>query len=173
MFGTASDSLSGVTQCLLLANLSMIMPSSTKWLLWNSRAVDSVYKAYTFRDNVWPVWLTQFTYAFKLSAFWIILQVLMSPRIVKKWLNLIKHQEGAQSLQNPKRHIPPVSLLLWRKITAIHCFVLALGLQLWSVRQWDKILIFGDFKKILYLATSKRFRVFKDVFHVRWTNIIP
>jgi len=30
-----------------------------------------------------------------------------------------------------------------------------------------------DFFKILYQATSKLFRVFKDTFHVRWINIIP
>ena len=36
---------------------------------------------------------------------------------------------------NPKRHIPLVSLLLWRKIVAMHCFVWPLGLRLWSVSQ--------------------------------------
>jgi len=52
---------------------------------------------------------------------------------------------------------------------AVHPFVWALGLQLWSVRQWDgkkkkKILTVGDFLKILYQATSKRFRVLKIYF---------
>jgi len=46
----------------------------------------------------------------------------------------------------------------------MHCFVSALGLQLWSVRQWDEILTFGDFFKILYTATSKLFRVLKMYF---------
>jgi len=38
--------------------------------------------------------------------------------------------------RKPKRHIPLVSLLLWRKMVAVHPFVWALaGLLLWSVRQ--------------------------------------
>jgi len=42
-----------------------------------------------------------------------------------------------------------------------------------AVRQGNEILTFGDFLKILYQATSKRFRVIKDIFNVRWINIIP
>ena len=38
----------------------------------------------------------------------------------------------AHTRRNPKRRIPPVSLLLWRKMVTVHCFVWALGLQLWS-----------------------------------------
>ena len=34
--------------------------------------------------------------------------------------------------QNPKRYISLVSLLLWRKIAAVRCFVRHLGLQMWS-----------------------------------------
>jgi len=44
------------------------------------------------------------------------------------------------------------------------------------VRKEDEIqcsFTFDDFLKILYQATSKRFRIFKDVFHIRWINIIP
>jgi len=48
-------------------------------------------------------------------------------------------------------------------MVAVHPFVWALGLRLWSLRQRDEILTFGIFKKILYQATSKRFRVFKDM----------
>jgi len=61
--------------------------------------------------------------------------------IVKKtWLNLIKHQwkakaHRAYTYRNPKRHIPPVSLLLWHNVMAMHCFISALGLRLWSVRR--------------------------------------
>jgi len=39
-----------------------------------------------------------------------------------------------------------------------------------AVRQNFNLAIFF---KILYQATSKLFRVFKDIFHVRWINIIP
>ena len=34
--------------------------------------------------------------------------------------------------QNPKRHISLASLLLWRKIVAVRCFVWHLDLQMWS-----------------------------------------
>jgi len=44
--------------------------------------------------------------------------------------------------RNPKRRIPLVSLLLWRKMVAVHPFIWVLGLWLWSVRQWDEILTF-------------------------------
>jgi len=58
-------------------------------------------------------------------------------------------RKGVSTDQNPKRHIPLVSLLLWRKIVAVHPFVGALGLRLWSVseavRQEDEILTFDDF----------------------------
>ena len=54
--------------------------------------------------------------------------------------------------RNPKRHIPLVSFLLWHKMVAVHPFIWALGLRLWSVsevvRQRDEILTFGDLKKI-------------------------
>jgi len=83
---------------------------------------------------------------------------------------MIKGTNEAQSSltrRNPKRHIPLVSLLLWHKMVAVHPFVWTLGLWLWSVRQWDEILTFGDFLKILYQATSKRF---PDIFHIRWIN---
>ena len=76
----------------------------------------------------------------------------------------------AYTRRNPKRHIPPVSLLLCRKIVAVNYFVWALGLRLWSVRQagrqavrqWgselDEILSFGNFFKSLYPVTTKWFR---------------
>jgi len=70
----------------------------------------------------------------------------------------------AYTYQNPKRHIPLVSLLLWHKLVAVHCFISALGLRLWSVRQCDEILTFDNFFKILYSATSKRFHVLKMYF---------
>ena len=52
--------------------------------------------------------------------------------------------------RNTKRHILLVSLLLWRKMVAIRCFIWALALRLWSVRQWVRW-SFGNFIKSLYL----------------------
>ena len=40
----------------------------------------------------------------------------------------------AHTRWNPKRHIPLVSLLLWYKMVAVHCFVWPPALQLWSGR---------------------------------------
>jgi len=37
--------------------------------------------------------------------------------------------------RNPKRYIPLVGLLLWRKLVAVHPFVWTLGLQLWLVSE--------------------------------------
>ena len=74
----------------------------------------------------------------------------------------------AYTHQNPKRHIPPVSLLLWRKMVTMRCFVWALGLRLWSVSETKfRVLMI---KKNLYPAASKRFLVFNVTFDV---NIIP
>ena len=41
----------------------------------------------------------------------------------------------AHTRWNPKRHIPLVSLLLWLKMVAVHCFVWPLALRLRSGRQ--------------------------------------
>ena len=41
----------------------------------------------------------------------------------------------AHTRRNPKRHIPLVSLLLWRKMVTVRCFAWALGLRLWSVSE--------------------------------------
>ena len=41
----------------------------------------------------------------------------------------------AYTRRNPKKHIPPVSLLLWHKMVTVRCFVWALGLRLWSVSE--------------------------------------
>jgi len=57
----------------------------------------------------------------------------------KKSLMEDKRNNKVQSLHtcwNPKRHISLVSLLLWCKMVAIRCFVLALGLWLWSGSEW-------------------------------------
>ena len=49
---------------------------------------------------------------------------------------LIKDKaQRAHTLWNPKRHTPLVSLLLWRRMVAVCCFVWPLGLRLWSVSQ--------------------------------------
>jgi len=41
-----------------------------------------------------------------------------------------------------------------------------------SVRQWDEILSFSNFFKIIFPATSKQFHIFKGIFCVSWTNTI-
>ena len=40
--------------------------------------------------------------------------------------------QRAQTRQNPKRHIPEVSLLLWHEMVPICCFVWPPALKLWS-----------------------------------------
>ena len=62
-----------------------------------------------------------------------------------------KRNSKAQKLdihRNYKRHISPVSLLLWCKMVVAHCFVWPLALQLWSgskaVRQADQIKGYDD-----------------------------
>ena len=51
-----------------------------------------------------------------------------------------------------------MSLLLWRKMVAVHYFVWPLGLQLWSVRQAVSLKFkFWQFFKILYPAIWKCF----------------
>ena len=65
--------------------------------------------------------------------------------------------QRARTRRNPKRHIPLVSLLLWRKMVAVRCFVWPPALQLWTGRQ----------------EVWQCFLVFNAVFVVRWTNIIP
>ena len=53
--------------------------------------------------------------------------------------------QRAHTRQDPKRHIPLVSLLLWRKMVGVHCFVWPLALRLWSVSQAVQNSSFGDF----------------------------
>ena len=55
----------------------------------------------------------------------------------KKTTNLIEDKRKdevhrAYTCRNPKRHIPLVSLLLWREMVTVCSFVWALGLRLWS-----------------------------------------
>ena len=59
--------------------------------------------------------------------------------------------------RNPKRHISLVSLLLWRKIAAVQCFVWRLGLRMWSDSEAHSEVVrqnfeFYDFLKIQYPA---------------------
>ena len=42
-----------------------------------------------------------------------------------------EEEEEVYTRLNPKRHIPLESLLLWRKMVAVHCFVWHLALRLW------------------------------------------
>ena len=41
--------------------------------------------------------------------------------------------QEADTRWNQKRHIPPVSLLLWHEMAAVRCFVWPPALQLWSM----------------------------------------
>ena len=59
---------------------------------------------------------------------------------MKKTSSLIEDKrkdkaQRAHTHRNPKKHIPLVSLLLWRKMVAVYCFVWPLGLRLWSRSQ--------------------------------------
>ena len=63
--------------------------------------------------------------------------------------------------RNPKRHIPLVSLLLWRKMVAVHCFIWPVALRLWSVSGAVRLKFeFWQFKKIYISATCKCFVAF-------------
>ena len=56
--------------------------------------------------------------------------------------------QRAHTRRSSKRHIPLMSLLLWRKMVAVHCFVWLLDLRPWSVSQsgsQSKIPSFGGF----------------------------
>ena len=61
-------------------------------------------------------------------------------RWMKKTSSLIEDKRKdkahrAYTCWNPKKHIPPVSLLLWHKMVTVRCFVWTLGLRLWSVSE--------------------------------------
>jgi len=58
-------------------------------------------------------------------------------------------------------------------MVAVQPFVWALGLRLVSEAVRRNFNFWQFFLKILYQATSKLFLVFKDIFHVRWINVIP
>ena len=76
--------------------------------------------------------------------------------------------------RNPKRHIPLINLLLWRKMVAMRCFVWPLALQLWSVSEAVRLKFeFWQFLKILYPATCKCFVAFDAVLCIIWTSTIP
>ena len=76
--------------------------------------------------------------------------------------------QRAHTRRNPKRHITRVSLLLWRKMVAVHCFVWPLGLRLWSVRQSGSQAVSLNLGiiKIQYPATCKHFVVFNAVLYM-------
>ena len=74
--------------------------------------------------------------------------------------------------RNPKRHIPLVSLLLRRKMTAVRCLVWLLGLRPWSVSEVDEISGFGGLFTFYIRSLVSVFLLFNAVFHVRWINII-
>ena len=82
--------------------------------------------------------------------------------------------QRAHTCQNPKRHIPLASLLLWHKMVAVHCFVWPLGLRLWSIRQSVSLKFkFWRCFKILYPANCKCFVLFNAVLCIIWTSTIP
>ena len=65
--------------------------------------------------------------------------------------------------RNPKRLIPLVSLLLWRKMVAMRCFVWPVSLRLWAVREAVRLIFeLWRFKKN-YPATCKCFVEFDAV----------
>ena len=72
--------------------------------------------------------------------------------------------QRAHTCRNPKGHIPLVSLLLWRKMVAVHCFVLfalqpcncgrSVGQAGRQAGRQTKMPSFSDYIfEILYLAT--------------------
>ena len=90
--------------------------------------------------------------------------------------------QKADTRRNPKRHMSPVSLILWQKMVAVRCFVWPLALRLWSGwlagwlagklagrRNIRNLAIF----KIRYLACCKHFLDLNGSFIVRWTITIP
>ena len=58
----------------------------------------------------------------------------------------------AYTCWNPKRHIPPVSLLLWSKMVTVRCFVQALACDCGQAVS-EAVRLNLEFKKKLYLAT--------------------
>ena len=80
--------------------------------------------------------------------------------------------QRAYTHRNPERHIPLVSLLLWRKMVAVRYFVWPLALQLWSVSQ-AKIRVLEFKKHILYLAACNCFVIINAVLYIIWSSTIP
>ena len=70
-------------------------------------------------------------------------------RCMKKTVNIKGKTRciGHALVGAPKGTSLAVSLLLWCKIVAMHCFISLLGLQLWSVSEADEISSFDDFLK--------------------------
>ena len=91
---------------------------------------------------------------------------------MKKTSSLIedKRKDKAQrtyTCQNPKRHIPLVSLLLWHKMVTVCCFIWPLTLRLWSVSEAVRLKFkFWQFLKILYPATCKCFLLYVMLFYI-------
>ena len=101
----------------------------------------------------------------------------MVSMIEEETTNLIEDERKykahrAYTCQNPKRHIPTVSLLLWCKLVTMCCFVWALGLRLWSVSE-TKFQVLEIFLKFYIQSPVNVFLFLNAVVHVRWTNIIP
>ena len=87
---------------------------------------------------------------------------------IKKASSLIEDErkdkaQRTYTRRNPKRHMSLVSLLLWRRMVAVHCFIWPLALQL-TVRLKFELAIF----KILYPATFKYFVIFNVLYYMDW-----
>ena len=89
---------------------------------------------------------------------------------MKKTSSLIEDErrdktQRTYTCRNPKRHIPLVSLLLWRNMVAMRYFVWPLALRLWSVSEAVRLKFeFWQFLKILYPTTCKCFVAFDALY---------
>ena len=80
----------------------------------------------------------------------------------------------AHTHHNPKRHMALVSLLLWRKMVAVCCFVWPPALVRKVGRQAGKQMkIRVRFKFYILPPVGVNLLFFNAVFDIRWTTIVP
>ena len=65
-----------------------------------------------------------------------------------------------------------MSLLLWRKMVTMRCFVWTLGLQLWSGSE-TKIGVFGNFLEFYIRPPVSVLLYLNAVLCIIWTSTIP
>ena len=81
--------------------------------------------------------------------------------------------QRAHTRRNPKRHISLVSLLLWRKMVAVRCFVWALGLRLWSVSEAVRRKFkFWQFKKKINIQPPASILLYLMLFYVLYGLVL-